>query len=145
MKSIFLFLALTPLFASAQFKVTKNDALIAAFQFISGAADGLREEVLYHPNNLFEQHPNLNRQWWDSRISWKNKETRWVPFSDANHTLRIVIQTTDIFTLTLPLFEKMIPAELWAKIKMAFKKGLFAYAGRKAGFHAVYTLHFKNH
>ncbi len=123
-------------------KPTKNDLLLAGVQLLYGAADGTREEVLYHPNNLFRMHPELNRQWWDSRISWKNKEDTWVAISDANHTLRLFMQASDLATISLVLFEKKTARrQLW---KVALRKAVLCYVARKAGFGAVYYLHFKN-
>ncbi len=90
---------LFPLSVSAQWKPTKNDIGIVAAQLVAGAADGLREEILYHPNNLFEQHPNLNRGWWDSRTSWQNKG--WAAFKDANHTFKVVNQSADLLSIEL--------------------------------------------
>lgn len=52
--------------AQSAWKPTKNDAIVGLLQLVSGGADGLREHLLYHPNQLFQQHPDLNRQYWDS-------------------------------------------------------------------------------
>lgn len=132
-------LCLTTFCSQAQwYKPTKNDIAIAAVQLLAGGADGLREEVLYHPNNLLRQHPNLNRQYWDSRISWHNKENHWVPFSDANHTLRTTIQSLDLLSIGIALGEKN---RNW---KAALRKMIIGYLARKAGFTLIYNLHFKN-
>lgn len=137
---LFLIILLLPLFSFSQWKPTKNDIWLSAAQLVAGAADGMREEVLYHPSNLFEQHPNLNRQWWDSRISWKNKETAWVAFSDANHTFKVINQSADLLSVGIVLFEPH-RKNLW---KTAIRKMAIGYLARKAGFHLIYSLHFKN-
>lgn len=122
----------------AQFKITSNDLFLAGTQFIGGGLDGLREQVLYHPNELFKQHPNLNRQYWDSRISWHNKEHVWTPISDANHVLRLGIQTSNLATIGIVIGEKQ---KNW---KVIARKLILCYLFNKAGFHLVYDLHFKN-
>ncbi len=97
-------LLLFPFIVQCQWKPTKNDLIIGGVQIVAGTADGLREEILYHPNNLFRQHPNLNREYWDSRISWKN--SGWSAFKDANHTMRSVVQSMDILSIGVAIFEK---------------------------------------
>jgi hypothetical protein len=123
----------------AQFKITSNDLFLAGTQFIGGGLDGVREQVLYHPNELFKQHQNLNRQYWDSRISWQNKEHVWTPISDANHVLRLGIQTTNLASIAISLTSK--EGKNW---KVILKKILISYLSNKSGFYTIYNLHFKN-
>ena len=123
----------------------KNDWVIYTAQFIAGLADGVREEVLYHPNELFRTHPNLNRQYWDSRISWMNKNGRsklFLPFSDANHTLRLIVQTSNLVSISFSFGElsKYPKKERW---KVIAKKMLLSYAANKAVFATSYYLYFK--
>lgn len=116
----------------------KNDIAMCSVQFIAGGTDGLREQVLYHPNELFKQHPNLNRQYWDNRISWHNKEHVWTPISDANHVLRLGIQTCNLATIGIAIKEKQ---KNW---KVIMRKIVISYLSNKAGFYLIYTSHFKN-
>lgn len=134
MKCLFL-LFLFPLFSQAQL-LTKNDLLIGGAQLISGASDGVRDHVLHHPNELFRQFPNLNRDFWDIRQSWQNN--RWAAFKDANHTFKSITNTLDLGSVAMAIFEKK------KTIKRAALKALFAYLCRKAGFHLTYTALFKN-
>jgi hypothetical protein len=45
----------------------------SALGFVAGCAKGTRDVLTYHTENFFKVHPSTNRQFWDSRISWKNK------------------------------------------------------------------------
>lgn len=122
--------------------ITKNDLWIMALQVIAGGADGMREQVLYHPNELFAQHPFLNRQWWDSRISWTNKDhqSKWlVSLSDANHFFKSVYTYADLVSIGLSAAE--IKNFSW---KNAVKKIVMGVVARKVGFYTVYNLHFNN-
>lgn len=42
----------------------------AALSLVSGACYGVHETVVHHPDRIPE---GWNRQWWDSRLSWRNK------------------------------------------------------------------------
>lgn len=130
-----LLLLFLPLFGRTQI-LTGNDLLVGSVQLVSGASDGVRDHVLYHPNELFRQYPNLNKSFWDIRESWVNN--RWAPFKDANHTFKTVTQTLDLGTVAMAMFEKK------QTVKRAITKVVFAYLCRKAGFHLTYTLLFHN-
>lgn len=141
MKNLIVLILLCMLFNKSQaqwYIPDRNDIAMCSVQFLAGSADGLREQVLYHPNELFKRHPNLNRQYWDSRISWHNKEHTWTPISDANHVLRLGIQTSNLATIGIVIGEKQ---KDW---KVIARKIILCYLFNKAGFHLVYDLHFKN-
>lgn len=121
----------------------KKDWIVYTAQFLSGFSDGIREQVLYHPNQLFEQFPNLNRQWWDSRISWQNKYSispLLVAFSDANHGFKGASLILNCVSIAFSLDE--IPKK--GKALFFIKKIVFSYLSNKAGFTASYYGVFKN-
>lgn len=125
-------------FARSQ-RIKKSDVILSGLQFIAGASDGIREQVLYHPNELFLQHPNLNRQWWDSRISWQNKYSQpWylVSISDANHCFKAGTFYSDMISICLSAGD----LNVWTIVK----KLVITFISRKAGFHSTYHLYFKN-
>lgn len=124
----------------------KNDWIVYSSQYLSGASDGIREQVLYHPIALFEQFPGLNRQWWDSRISWQNKDNEsrlLVAFSDANHFFKgssLMLNCTSI-AFSFGDMSQYKKGEIWKEIA---KKLVFSYLVNKAGFATSYYLTFKN-
>ena len=124
----------------------KNDWIVYTGQYFSGAADGTREEVLYHPIQMFDLYPNLNRQWWDSRISYKNKyheSPLLVPFSDANHFFGSAVRMTDCISVAFTFgdWNCYRKKDRW---KVIAKKILFSYLANKAGFITTYHLIFQN-
>ncbi len=81
-----LILLLFPLITSAQWKPTKRDITPALLSFAAGHIKGWHDEVTYHPNQLFQRFPNLNRRFWDIRVQDKPgfMNTEW----DADHVLK---------------------------------------------------------
>lgn len=154
-KSHFLFFMLMLLMQSLSaqpkwYHISKNDLSIAGLQVISGHADGWREQVLYHPNELFRQYPGLNRQWWDVRKSWQNKNDKgflgqqvFVMFTDANHFLKGSKSLIDFTTIAISAGElaEYPKRDRW---KVLAKKGLIAFAANRIGFATSYYLIHKN-
>lgn len=66
---VFLFLVF-PVLVCAQGYEWKRAVWPASFSFVSGAAWGVHETVVHHPDRL---PVGWNRQWWDGRVSWRNK------------------------------------------------------------------------
>ena len=109
--------------------ISKNDVAVMMLQFGAGYAQGWREEVLYHPNALFRNHPNLNRSFWDSR-QWK----RW----NANHLLKTTIASLHTAAIIIKLDGKKRNWKYYALDAVKF------YGSYKAGFFASYNLTHKN-
>lgn len=61
-----LFILLFPLSVQAQI-LTENRAKVAVCEFFAGYANAFRDQVLYHPNQLFARYPNLKGSFWDIR------------------------------------------------------------------------------
>ncbi len=83
------------------YSFSKNDIATMSCEMGAGYLQGWREEVIYHPNALFEHFPKLNANFWDNRISWQRGNIK-----DANHILKfgvtafhltaVVIKTGDL-------------------------------------------------
>lgn len=130
-------LALMVINCRAQKIFEKNDWVVYASQFISGAATGIREEVLYHPDNLLSVVGYSHRQWWDNRVSYHNKEhmaTAFVAFSDANHFFKAATLVTDCISVGFSFGD--VPKK--NKVVWIAKKILFAYISNKIGFCTSY-------
>ena len=68
----FTLLLLLPIFSFGQGQLfTKKDIAPMTLSFAAGHATGWRDVVIYHPNQLFEQFPNLNENFWDNRVQNK--------------------------------------------------------------------------
>jgi hypothetical protein len=75
MKGLLIIAFFLPLLVSAQesfkpFKLTGNDLLLVGSELIAGAADGMHEVI---NTDQYKQ----GDQFWDERISWKNKYKDW--------------------------------------------------------------------
>jgi hypothetical protein len=122
--------------AFAQFKITGNDAAIMGLQFTAGYAQGWREEVLYHPNALFINHPNLNRRFWDNRIQspcgFLNME--W----NADHLLKSIVTTSHIAAIVIKIGGEKKNWKQYAVDAVKY------YGSYKLGFFVSYNLTHKN-
>jgi hypothetical protein len=124
----------------------KYDWIVYTSQYLAGAADGTREQVLYHPNQIFCLYPHLNRQWWDSRISWRNKlheSPLAVEFSDANHFFESASRGLSCVSVAFSLgdWNNCKKQQRWLMIG---KKILFSYIANKLGFITSYHVIFQN-
>lgn len=73
MKLLVLVLLLFPLFSIGQWKLTENKAITGGLVVVGGAAKGFNETLMFHYKSFERAFPNANRQWFDPRVSWKNK------------------------------------------------------------------------
>jgi hypothetical protein len=118
------------------YKITKNDWLVMSMEVGAGYSQGWREQTLYHPHQLFEQFPNLNRKFWDCRWSWTNGDAyKW----DANHVLK---GTTSMFHLAAASIKfcdikSYRKKDLWKKIIFDMAK---YYTSYQIGFALSYNL-----
>ncbi len=98
----FCFMFISPCAAQKKwYSISKNDIATMSCEVGAGYLQGWREEVIYHPNALFEHFPKLNPNFWDNRVSWQKGNIK-----DANHILKfgvtachltaIVIKTGDL-------------------------------------------------
>lgn len=134
-----LLLLLLPFLSFGQdkwYSITKNDAAVMALELAAGYGQGWRDEVLYHPNQLFKQYPNLNRRFWDIRVQDKPGflNTEW----DADHVLKGAIASLHVAAVVFKIGER----------KQNWKKYLFDavkyYGSYKLGFFLSYNLTHKN-
>jgi hypothetical protein len=142
MKTLITLLLLTSLTTQGQkwFTVSKNDLWVMGLEVGAGYSQGWREEVLYHPHQLFNRFPDLNRKFWDARWSWQNGDAyKW----DANHVLK---GTTNAFHLAA-ICVKVGDLKSYPK-KDRWKKVLFDaakyYLSYQLGFALSYNLTHSN-
>lgn len=117
--------------------------------FFSGAADGVAETIKFHPDQFFAVHPGADRQFWDGRVSWRNKyrngdpaqgraylgSTTWLAWTtDGYHLSRTTGNVFLFGSITISVFEKR---RKWWTYPAEFVAGGLV---RSAGFHATYSL-----
>jgi hypothetical protein len=151
---LFLFL---PFVLCAQIgKYLKNRLPEAALIFTAGAADGMRETIQHHYNSDFKRKfPKANDQFWDPKISWKNKykngdpekgekflgsSTLFVWTTDGYHLLRttenLCYAGAILIAKTSPKKQKIFK---WQPLNI-LTDFVFYSMVKSAGFHCTYTL-----
>lgn len=114
--------------------VTKNDLVIMGIEVGSGYMQGWREEVLYHPNELFRHFPKLSRTFWDNRVTWKQPGK-----FDANHVLKGGIILSQLVAISVKA------SDLGKRsFKKIFLDILKYYASYQLGFFLSYNLTHNN-
>lgn len=114
---------------------TKKDIAPMALTFAAGYSTGWREEVIYHPNQLFRQYPNLNRKFWDIRVQDKPGflNTEW----DADH----VLKGTTVLLFTAAVTFKLGEKKKWY---LYILDGVKYFAAYHIGFYVSYNLQMNN-
>jgi hypothetical protein len=128
------------------YHISKNDITVYSLQALSGNLDGIHEQIIYHPAALLAQFPTLDPSWWDSRISWQNKNHMsplLIDFSDANHFFRGAILTVNCLSLSISStdFKNYRRKDFFKRIG---EKLLFSAIANKIGFASSYYLIFNN-
>ena len=130
-----------------KWKMDKNKILTGSMVFVGGAAKGFNE-TLQSNYRIFEKtFPGNNRQWFDPRVSWRNKYAGGNPDNGPRFFLSttVFVMFTDQYHLNNFIQRTAIISALIIKIgegKKPFKHYLFdlAYysACYSAGFAATY-------
>lgn len=120
--------------------IGKKDILIYALQFISGAADGANQAIVYHG-------AGKGSHFWDYNTSWKNKyrnydagdlrpafpgsKTWLVGITDGNHLTRMVNRSFSLGSIMIAMNE----SSSWTQI---IKKIIICSLINRAGFVLLY-------
>ncbi|MGZ4091279.1 MAG: hypothetical protein ACXVNO_11205 [Bacteroidia bacterium] len=138
----------------------KKYFIYGSAMFASGMIDGTIESISYHYENGFKRRcPNVNDQFWNPAVSWKNKykggnpesgpkftgsTTAFAFTTDAYHLLRTSKRTINGLTIAYyaneTYREKVTAKKKW---KSVVKDFAILTAIRCAGFHLTYSLLFK--
>jgi len=129
-----LFSLLFPLFSFGQI-MSKKDIAPMLLCMGAGYSTGLRDEVLYHPGQLFQQYPNLNRAFWDIRV--QNPPTFLNTEWDADH----ILKGTTVLLFTAAVTFKIGDKKKWYWYILDGAKYFLSY---KIGFYLSYNLQLKN-
>ena len=120
------------------YAVTNNDIATMSLELGAGYATGWREEVLYHPNALFRRFPDLNRNFWDNRISSQRDDLK-----DANHVLKGSYTMMHLAAISIKVGDYK-EYKSWQKLlRILYTLGI-NYAAYQTGFFLSYNLTHKN-
>lgn len=86
------------------YHISGNDIATMSIEVVAGYGSGWRDEVLYHPNQLFRHFPNLPRKFWDNRIQRRPGflHMEW----NADHLLKAGVTMSHITAICLRFGEK---------------------------------------
>lgn len=119
------------------YSISKNTIITMTLETVAGYAQGWRDEVQYHPNQLFEQMPNLNRSFWDIRVQdppgFLNME--W----DADHVLKFTVNGLHVAAVVVKVgdIKQYRKKDRWKRILFEF---LLHYGANKVGFFLAYNV-----
>lgn len=130
----------------------KPIAITSGILIVSGFCDGTSEVLKIKYDSFERVFPNANDQFWDYRISWKNKykdgnppdpaflgsKTSLVWTTDGYHMMRAIRNATMITALVIPL--NHISHKNW---KDYLKEGVINYFSYTVGFNLAYDVVFK--
>ena len=149
MKAIIIILAvIASLQCTAQkwYSITKNDAAIIALGAVSGAADGVNQ-------NLAHWRWGKGKAFWDVKTSWKNKykdfdagntdaaffgsKTIFVAFTDGYHLTRMIDRSAMLLSVGISAGElsKYDKKDKW---KVVLKKILISSISNRIAFNLIY-------
>ena len=118
-RSIFICLLISiNIIASGQWKLDKNKLITGGLMLVGGAAKGFNETLQFHPDAFFKAFPDANKQWFDPRISWKNKYKNGDPAQGAAFPLstNVLVMFTDQYHLNNFLHRGSITSAIVIKI-----------------------------
>jgi len=135
-----------PLVAQMCYALTKNDAEIIALGAVSGAADGVNQ-------NLAHWRWGKGKPFWDVQTSWKNKykdfdggntqarywgsKTIFVAFTDGYHLTRMIDRSAMLLSVGISGAEltKYPKKDRW---KVVAKKALLSGMTNRLAFNIIY-------
>jgi hypothetical protein len=135
-----------PLVAQKWYAITKNDAAIIALGAVSGAADGVNQ-------NLAHWRWGKGKPFWDVQTSWKNKykdfdggntearywgsKTIFVAFTDGYHLTRMVDRSAMLLSVGISTAEltKYHKKDRW---KVVSKKAFLSGMTNRLAFNIIY-------
>jgi hypothetical protein len=149
MKATFIILAVilsNPSTAQKWYTITKNDVAIIALGAVSGAADGVNQ-------NLAHWRWGTGKPFWDVQTSWKNKYKDWdggntdaafwgsktvfVAFTDGYHLTRMIDRSAMLLSVGISAGE-LSKYEKKDKWKVVLKKIVLSSLSNRIAFNLIY-------
>lgn len=124
----------------------------ASLAFASGVSTGLHETVTHHYDRFEGRYPGANAQFWDPRVSWRNKYKQGDSAAGPAYlgSTTFLVATTDAYHLT-NLVSRGTLFAAGCTITLGERRPWWHYAAdigisylaHGAGFHGVYSLWFR--
>ena len=130
-----------------KWRIDKNKIITGSLVFVGGAAKGFNETLLFNYKIFEKTFPGANKQWFDPKVSWRNKYEGGNPDNGPKYFLStsLLVMFTDQYHLNNFIQRTAIMSALVIKIgegKRPFKHYLLDLAYYSvcysAGFAATY-------
>ena len=130
-----------------KWRINKNDILTGCLVFVGGASKGFNETLQFNYKIFEKTFPGANKQWFDPKVSWKNKYEGGNPDNGAKFFLStsVFVMFTDQYHLNNFIHRASLMTALVIKIgepKQPFRYYVFDLlyytACYQAGFAAAY-------
>jgi len=130
-----------------KWRIDKNKILTGSLVFVGGAAKGFNETLQFNYKIFEKTFPGANKQWFDPKVSWRNKYEGGNPDNGPKFFLStsVFVMFTDQYHLNNFIHKTALMSALIIKIgegKKPFKHYvydlLFYTACYQAGFAATY-------
>ena len=130
-----------------KWRITKNKAWTGGLVFIAGSAKGFNETLQFNYRILEKKFPGINDQWFDPKISWRNKYEGGNPDNGPKFFLStsVLVMFTDQYHLNQFIHRSAMVSALIIKLgegKRPFKHYvydlLYYTACYQAGFSLMY-------
>lgn len=133
--------------AKNKWRIDKNKILTGSLILVSGSAKGFNETLQFNYDIFRKKFPDANRQWFDPRVSWRNKYEGGNPDNGPKYFMStsLLVMFTDQYHLNNFIHKASLMSALVIKIgegRKPFKHYLFDLlyytACYQAGFAATY-------
>jgi len=116
-----------PVKPTAQWRMNNNKWITGGLVFIAGSAKGFNETLVFHYKVFRKKFPNANHQWYDPKLSWRNKYKNRDPNQSSKFAMSTsaFIFTTDQYHLNNFIGRSAILTAI--VIKIGEKKKPFKY------------------
>ena len=130
-----------------KWRIDKNKILTGGLAFLGGASKGFNETLQFNYEIFRKKFPTANRQWFDPRVSWRNKYEGGNPDNGPKHFMStsLLVMFTDQYHLNNFIHKASLMSALVLKIgegkkplKHYLLDLLFYTACYQAGFAATY-------
>ena len=107
-----------------KWRIDKNDLITGGLVFIGGAAKGFNETLQFNYKIFEKTFPGANKQWFDPKVSWRNKyeggnpdngpkyflsTSAFVMFTDQYHLNNFIQKTAILTALVIKIREPKQP------------------------------------
>src|SRR6187551_4025351 len=101
-----------------KWRIDKNKIITGSLVFVGGAAKGFNETLLFNYKIFEKTFPGANKQWFDPKVSWRNKYEGGNPDNGSKYFLStsVFVMFTDQYHLNNFIQKTAIMTALVIKI-----------------------------